>query len=502
MPAFRYSLASVSFVALFAAGTASADVTADDVWGSMQSWLTMYGEDGVTIGGESRNGPALTVSDIAFNISSPDTDINSTIPSITFTENGDGTVSVTMPAEMLMYITDPSSPDNAATVGLRNTGLVMTVSGTPEALVYDYSADSYTLSLDELTDDGEMVPVEASLKAQNIAAHVTMSSGDLRRFEAEGTIGAIDFLVDGNDTENEIDLNFSGKFQNIAFTEDGAIPMDYDAAHPELALANGLAINAGITLGQMAMLLNVNDGGDVTAGTISAASGGFDFGISGDALHVAESATELAVQLQSPEVPMPIDFTLGEFGLNLTMPLGKTDEPVPVAAGLSLVDLAVNEQIWMMADPAGALPHDPLTAVVSVTGMGKLFYDLTNPADQMAMEQMDGPPGEIYSLNLDALHISAAGAEVKGSGAFTFDNSDLTTIPGMPRPTGEANFEVNGANGLLDKLVGMGLVPEDQVMGFRMMMGMFATVVGDDMLTSKIEVTPDGGILANGQRLN
>jgi hypothetical protein len=35
----------------------------------------------------------------------------------------------------------------------------------------------------------------------------------------------------------------------------------------------------------------------------------------------------------------------------------------------------------------------------------------------------------------------------------------------------------------------------------RMMLGMFATPVGDDMLTSTIEVNAEGHVLANGQRL-
>jgi hypothetical protein len=50
-------------------------------------------------------------------------------------------------------------------------------------------------------------------------------------------------------------------------------------------------------------------------------------------------------------------------------------------------------------------------------------------------------------------------------------------------------------------LIQMGLIPEDQAMMPRMMLGMFATPVGDDMLTSTIEVNAEGHVLANGQRL-
>ncbi|MGB5067092.1 MAG: DUF2125 domain-containing protein, partial [Albidovulum sp.] len=58
-----------------------------------------------------------------------------------------------------------------------------------------------------------------------------------------------------------------------------------------------------------------------------------------------------------------------------------------------------------------------------------------------------------------------------------------------------------GGNGLIDKLVGMGLVPEDQAKGVRLMMGLFAVKTGDDTLTSKIEFKEDGGVYANGQRI-
>ena len=54
----------------------------------------------------------------------------------------------------------------------------------------------------------------------------------------------------------------------------------------------------------------------------------------------------------------------------------------------------------------------------------------------------------------------------------------------------------------MDKLVAMGLLPQDQAMGARMMLGLFARPgEGEDTLVSKIEVSGDGAISANGQRL-
>ena len=52
--------------------------------------------------------------------------------------------------------------------------------------------------------------------------------------------------------------------------------------------------------------------------------------------------------------------------------------------------------------------------------------------------------------------------------------ADLTTFDGMPRPEGALDLELTGGNTLLDTLVAMGLLPEEQAMGARMMLGLFA----------------------------
>jgi len=47
----------------------------------------------------------------------------------------------------------------------------------------------------------------------------------------------------------------------------------------------------------------------------------------------------------------------------------------------------------------------------------------------------------------------------------------------------------------------MGLIPEEQVMGARMMMGMFANAVGDDQLVSRLEINDQNHVIVNGQRI-
>jgi len=72
----------------------------------------------------------------------------------------------------------------------------------------------------------------------------------------------------------------------------------------------------------------------------------------------------------------------------------------------------------------------------------------------------------------------------------------------MPAPDGSIDLRLTGANTLIDKLVEMGLVQDDQAMSARMAMGMvLKSAEGEDALEGTIAVTPDGKVIANGQRL-
>jgi hypothetical protein len=71
----------------------------------------------------------------------------------------------------------------------------------------------------------------------------------------------------------------------------------------------------------------------------------------------------------------------------------------------------------------------------------------------------------------------------------------------MPRPEGSLTLTGEGINGLLDKVSQMGLPGGEQIMGARMMLGMFTTVTGDDQIESTVEVNDQGHVLVNGQRM-
>ena len=504
MNAFRFK-AAVSAMALLAAGPALADVTAQQVWDDWMAQMSVYGDSAITVGSETYEGGVLTVTDLGFNVTGEDgSTATGNLPSLVFTENGDGTVGVTMSEEYPITISTPADSETGSeasdvALALRQSGMTITVSGDPGALTYDLSAARYALELDSVKESGADVPAEALFAFNDISGNYTSTTGAMRDITYDLAAASMDLLLDITNPEDGSHVMLSGKVDQVATQATMSMPLD-PATDPEMMVMNGLAMNGGYTTGGGQYIFEFTDATGPPNGTFSTAGSALNFQFSKDAVAYDASATNVALQATSAQMPIPINATIGEYGLKFQMPLAKTDAPAPWAAGLTLRDLALNEEVWAMFDPQAMLPHDPATVAVDLSGTATMLFDVMDPAQAEAMASAP-MPAQFNSVDINELSVSFGGASVNGTGSFTLDNNDMTTFPGMPKPTGSVDLQINGVNGLMDKLVAMGLIPEDQIMGARMMLGMFATAVGDDQLTSRLEVTADGQVIANGQRI-
>lgn len=492
---------SVSVVALLAGQTVLADVTAQQVWDSWKGGMLMSAEGTLTIGSENMSGGVLTVSDLAININEDGTVVSAVLDELVFTENGDGTVSVTMSEDYPITVTDTGfdGTETMVSMALRQTGMVLTVSGTPEELTHDMTADRYAFELDSVSEPGTDASGSGMFALNDMAVSYTMIEGELRSVMMALSVGSVDVLLDVNDPETGTIVNISGQIADLESDASMVIPATIETS-PETVLADGLAFEGGYSFGNSAYVFNVTESGMAVAGSVAIESGETEVALDSTVFAYGSGTRGIAVDVTGGMIPFPVSISLTEYGVAAFVPLSQTAEPAEFGAGLTLSELSVNDEIWAMIDPGAVLPRDPATAIIDVTGTARLFYDIADPAQATALAMAD-VPGEIHSLNLNDLVVSIAGAQISGAGAFTFDNADLATFGGIPRPLGEVSLQINGVNGLIDNLVSMGLLPEDQVMAARMMMGLFTVATGDDQLTSKIEVNAEGHLLANGQRL-
>ncbi|MEP2782656.1 MAG: DUF2125 domain-containing protein [Pseudoruegeria sp.] len=496
--------AAISALTVFSANVALADLTAEQVWTQWQDIMSASGHQ-VDVGDSKVNGGTLTLSDLEISMMlEPEGTMNVSLPELTFQENGDGTVNVVVPPSypIAMEVTeDGNAVDLKITLSHEDLGL--TVSGDADNSTYDYGAAQVALTLDEVKfDDGNITDL-GLLAFSGLSGSYSLMSGETISYSSNAKADGVSLEIDVMDPE-EGATKVTMSVTDLTTTSKATLPTDIDPQDTAAYIAEGISVDLTASYNSATLDISGKNDESTVAANGEASQGAFSFKMSKDGLGYGVSMTDLIMAVSGSDIPLPsIDVTMGEYVFNLLMPISKSDEPEDFALTTKIVDLSVSDMIWGLVDPVGALPHDPATLIVELAGKGNWNFDIINfDPENPATQPMGEMPGEAHSLELKELQLKAAGADLTGTGAFTFDNSDLTTFPGMPRPEGQIDLQLLGANGLIDTLVDMGMLPQEQAMGARMMMGLFARPgEGDDSLVSTIEVNEEGAVLANGQRL-
>jgi hypothetical protein len=505
----RKAAPAAAMTFLITTSAAYADVTASDVWGDWSSYMTGLGYQ--VEGDISQSGDTLTVDNITMTMEAPDGDdgtaaVISEIGQLQFREAGDGTVAVLLPDVMPINVAFQGVQGIETSVAMeyRTTGLDVTVSGDPDAMTYAYTADQMTFALVDLvadTDDVDIAAMEMTVNDLKGQADVT-KDGALRSTQGNMTSGPATYKMDMTDANSGERMEVDGEFKDFAYNGAARTPVTDDAMNMAALLEDGFEMAGGFRHGGGSSTFTVTEGDDVMTGTSQSSGGELEVAMNQNQLRYGGTANGLEMSFTGAEIPFPIEVAMETSGFGLTMPISESEEPQDFALSLTLGDFTMSDTIWSMFDPTGQLPRDPATVALDLAGKAKMFVDMMDPEAMADVETGDEMFGELNALTVNDLTLRMAGAELTGMGKFTFDNSDMVSFGGMPAPEGEIDLKLVGGNGLLDKLVAMGLLPEDQAMGARMMMGLFAVPgEGEDTLNSKIVVNEEGHVLANGQRL-
>ena len=496
---------SASAIALLASGffttSASADITAMEVWENMVSLGDSSGYE--ITGTTSKSGNVLTVSDLALSYVTPEAAMTAALGDMTLTELGNGAVEITTQKELpFSFAALPNGGDEVEmTMVVRQSGLKTVVSGTAENAIYDYSADEIALSVDGMKVEGKQVDANIAGTMTALAGTYGVTTGQMRDVSSSGTAEKLAFSMGFDVPESAGKFNVVAEMTGVTTTSTGSLPIENsDPSNLAKMLEAGMSVDAVIDYKTSAYSMNF-DTPDGTGKFEGGANGGEFFVKMGES-SINYGGKEFGTHMTFSGMQLPfaeVTAAMESAAFNLKMPIAKTDAPANIALLTELNGLTINEDVWGMFDPTAVLPRDPATLVIDLTGKARWFLDIMNPE---AMAETTSVPGELESVDINGIELSAAGASLTGNGAFTFDNSEVGEMGGAPKPAGTVNLKLVGGNGLMDRLVEMGLLPEDQVMGFRMMLGLFARPgEGDDTLVSEITMTEDGQVLANGQRL-
>ncbi|MGB5560108.1 MAG: DUF2125 domain-containing protein [Paracoccaceae bacterium] len=496
------SFMGASAIWLAMTGTALADVTAAEVWDSWKSYAESIGQT-ITVGSETSIGGTLTLEGVTLAMAFPDGSASGTLELLELRERGDGTVAITMSQDypLAISVNPPDGEELDMGLVVRQAGMSMIASGGDGTIAYDYSASDMSVDVDKMFVGGQDFAPTISFALTNVGGKYVMTAGDLRQIESMMTADNMTMDVKFDDPNTGAKMDMSGSIGNLSSSSKATLPMVIDMEDPSWVFGGDFAVSGQFASGAADYSMEMNDGTETVAAEGGSASSTLTFALQDGVVSYGGTSTDTEYRVSGSQIPFP-QMTLGmaETAFELTMPMKQTEQPTEFGLLTKIVGLSVGDEIWAMLDPAGVLPRDPATAIIDVSGELKWLMDITNP-EAMANAQ-GAAPVELNALTVNDITLSVAGASVEGKGDFTFDPTDTVTFDGMPAPTGEINFTIIGANGLIDKLIQMGLMPEDQAMGARMMLGMFARPAdGPDTLSSKIEVKGDGSVFANGQQL-
>lgn len=488
---------------------AFADLTPQDVWGDWQQYMQGMGYQ--ISATEAESGGNLTVSKIDLSFEMPDDagTMGMALGTILFNQNRDGSVAIVMPDDLPITLTGIEGGNGPGKMSMSmnysQTGQSLIASGDPTNITYDYNAATIALVLNQLQvgpDSFGQENARINMTGTGVSSSTTMTIGETRGYVQTGGIQALTYDIYIDNPEEVAKVGLKGSVSGVAFNGAGTIPLSIPNTGDMAAMmAAGFDVEGDFTYGAGATEMDVKDevNGNFAMAT-SSQGGALGVKMGADGLAYTGSQNNLAMTVNAANLPFPVEINMARGGFNLAMPVTKSDDPQDFAFGITLDQFTMSDMIWSIFDPAGQLPRDPATVIVDLAGKAKLLVDYMNPeaAAQMAGTQ----PAEMQSLTLNSLILDAAGARMTGSGAATFDGDGPAMVPGLGNPVGSIDLTLDGGNALVDKLVAMGLLPQEQAMGARMMMGLFA-VPGDgpDSLKSKMEMTKDGQILANGQRI-
>lgn len=525
-------LSSSALAIGLATAPAAFALTPDEVW---TAWKTYYSSSGYTVTEGSRDlaGETLTVKDVALNYDADGTKVVMTVPQIVLQGAGDGSVRTTSSESMPMRIETVDADQKPIVIDLTLSapGMEVVSSGDGTKRTDKSTAPNLTVTVDkiDLADDPDLTNVGSVTFTDTVSETAT---DDGKTYTSTGTSAKVAFAAD----VTQPDGSFKADGTIDAVSADGAITLPEGgisnfADNMAAALKSGMAMNGTVKFGQAQFKFDFSQAAkdDVPASqgsaTGSSATTEVTFRMAENGLGYQGATTGVDASITDSQMPAPVAYKLDSGTFDVQFPLAKSDTPAPFKVAYSLGNLTLADSVWDLFDPSKKLPRTPANLDLDVTGLAKVNKDLLDPATlEPAATDPAGttdpatgtapsvaPPGEPADaatadagmpvdpteITINNFSLDAVGAKVSAEGALKApDGGTIQT------PVGTVNARLEGVNGLIDALTAMGLVPPEQVQGFRMMLAMFAKPgEGTDVLTSELEFKEDGSILANGQQI-
>ena len=505
-------------------------LTPEEVW---TAWTAEYARTGYTVTEGSRDlaGEVLTLKDVTFVQKGEADTLTVSAPSIVLTGTGDGKVRSTFGDGFGVEMMTRSGDDQPITITgtVKAPGMEVLSSGDAASRTDAVTAPGAVVTLDRIDRPGNEDAIDvATVTLTDIAAESVSKNGG-QSVTSSSRTGKLDYTVDyAQDGESVkasgsiADMEAGGE---VSMPADGALDL---SSQMNAALKAGAMLAGTVKLGagtHMFDFTGTSEDDTPESGKASLGVGGTEltFRMAQEGLAYQGAMTGLDVKLTTSSLPQQMAYTLDEASFDLQGPVMASGSPEPFKFAYSLGGLALGDAVWAQFDPDGKLPRDPASVDIDLTGLVRLTSDLFDsawrdaaaenagvnepaaavPTDPEAVEDTtddveDSPmPFEVTELTINQFALNGIGLKAEAKGTLHVpEGGDIS------EPVGTISARYQGVNGLIDTLVAMGVISQEEVMGYRMMLTMFARPgEGTDVLTTELQFNEGGEIIANGQKI-
>ncbi|MFE3837642.1 hypothetical protein [Pseudogemmobacter sonorensis] len=496
---FRNFAVAPAFVLLMG-GTAHAALTADQIW---QGWQDSAAAVGIALSAatESRGDGVLTLNGLRIGLVGHDE--AATVSFLTLTEVGDGSVLIE-PGDSISFAQEDDGL--SATAELTHEGFALVASeGEAGAIHYDFAADTLEVNFSaeaegySFTDEpAQPLVTGGAMSFTDLAGRYSDTPGANRVFDLAVAVAGVSYEISSEDPNFGSSSHTSSETEDVTLGASLTLPSGIALTEIESGAQFSTALREGLALSmagsQGVSVATSHEANEFFPMEVSATGQPGSWAFVADQERIAlESESEgLSFQLNMPELPAPLELTMGTARFDMLVPVITGGESGDYALSFSIVDILASDAAWDMFDPEGVLPRDP--AALNVDLSGSLVVDLPDflvGGDASVAEPV------LESLDIADISVSVAGAALQAVGAFVFDNS-----LGTPVPNGEADVTLTGATGLIAGLSALGLISEmDAAMASAMIDAYMVPGDAPDSLEARIEIDENGMAFVNGQPL-
>ncbi len=489
------------------AGAAQAEMSPEDTWAHILSQVEA--SNYLVSASTSKDGDELIVSDIVFGIDDPVAgfSLKFEVGDWHFIPQSDGSVRLNMAedARWDLKFRDTDGERVEIDVAQINKDSFVIFDREGDEIRSDYEWDSLRLDLLKVTNEGEEIgkdQLQFSLTLNDISGSNAFHQSDFNVSNGSTKISAA--WIDLNVAPKEEDFRASWRSSlNDIVLSSTSQTLD-DASLKDLEKAMRLGMNSAVTYrhgrGQTELRFSGEDGDAVISSSSDGGRTSVDLSKLG--MNFLTEMSDWDISFMGSLFPMSFDASLGALAYGMSLPIVASEEEQKLGLRIELEDISISDSVWDIFDPIRVFDRDLMTVKFDVSGLMRLLTDYTSfdveDADDIGAFQ---EAAEMNSLMIKSLMLSALGASAQVQGEFSFDNSDYNTFDGIPRPEGSVRLTMKGVNALLDKLSNSGLIGSEEVMGARMVMGMFTVPVGRDELEAEFWIDGNGGVYANGQQI-